>query len=57
MGSYVQNKQICCPCCGHFPVMGREYVIPESNGKTVTECKWVCTRCGRVARRDQKLND
>ena len=53
MGVYIQNKPIACPYCGNGIKEGRERKTPQGN-KILVECTWICSRCGMIARRDQK---
>ena len=54
MGIFVKNAQIRCSMCGHGPFRGRESSSKNKDGSIYTECRWVCPRCNRMARLDEK---
>jgi len=54
MGVFVENRSISCIYCGYSPVQGRESEYPDSrNNVIIHECKWICSRCGRLVRSDE----
>lgn len=54
MGLFIKNAHIRCIACGYGPFQGRESSSKKSDGSIYTECKWVCPRCNRLARLDEK---
>jgi len=53
MGIYIENRPIGCLYCGYSPIFGAENSI--SVGKEIIEeCRWVCPRCGRLVRVDER---
>jgi hypothetical protein len=54
MGIFIRNAQINCSACGFGPFTGRESSSKRKDGSIYTECRWVCPRCSRMARLDEK---
>jgi DNA polymerase III alpha subunit (gram-positive type) len=54
MGLFVQNAHIRCPACGYGPFAGRESSTNNKNGSVYKECRWICPRCTRMIRLDEK---
>jgi transposase-like protein len=54
MSNFTRNVPITCPACGNNPVMGRESSEKQRNGDVLHECRWVCDRCGSLARVDSE---
>lgn len=53
MGKFEQNVQIACIYCGKQNILGRETSFKDRWGNTITECRWVCDRCGMLVRCDE----
>ena len=54
MGNLIRNTIIGCSFCENKHVRGKITEKKDNMGKPITECRWVCDRCGNVVRRDQK---
>jgi DNA-directed RNA polymerase subunit RPC12/RpoP len=54
MGNYIQNTNISCTYCGYSPIQGIETANKDKRGNLLVECKWTCSRCGMLVRRDEK---
>ena len=54
MGIFIRNAHINCTACGFGPFNGRESSSKRKDGSIYTECRWVCPRCSRMARLDEK---
>tara|TARA_R110000822_G_scaffold242130_3_gene371344 strand:- start:457 stop:657 length:201 start_codon:yes stop_codon:yes gene_type:complete len=54
MGIFIRNTHINCSACGYGPFSGRESSSKKKDGSIYTECRWVCPRCTRMARLDEK---
>ena len=55
MGLFVKNTQIRCVACGCGPFWGKESSNTQKNGSIFQECSWICPRCNRLARRDNRI--
>jgi len=54
MGLFVKNSPINCNACGYGPFPGRESSSKTQNGSIYHECRWICPRCNRMVRLDEK---
>jgi hypothetical protein len=54
MGNLIRNTVIGCSFCQNKHVRGKLIEKKDNMGNPITECRWVCDRCGNVVRRDQK---
>lgn len=55
MGTFVNNVQIKCTACGYNPVRGKETSTKRNDGSIYEECQWVCPRCNRLVRHDDRI--
>jgi len=54
MGLFVKNAHISCTACGYGTFPGRESSSKKSDGSIYQECRWICPRCNRLIRLDEK---
>jgi hypothetical protein len=54
MANLVNNTPIKCTACGYGPFRGRESSSKNRNGSIYTEYRWICPRCNRLVRLDEK---
>lgn len=54
MGLFVNNAHIRCTACGYGPFSGRESSSKRKDGSIYQECRWVCPRCTRMVRLDER---
>jgi len=54
MGLFVKNAHIACPLCGYGTFQGRESSSKRHDGSIYQECRWICPRCARLARLDER---
>lgn len=52
---YINNNPINCIYCGMNNIKGREESYKDRRGNTVLECKWICPRCLKLVRCDEKV--
>ena len=55
MGNFINNRPVSCIYCGMVNNHGKETSTVLRNNETLHECKWCCSRCGRLIRRDNKI--
>lgn len=44
----VTNQSLKCGYCGAGPWWGRESISKDAYGRLITECQWICGRCGQI---------
>lgn len=54
MGLFIKNANISCHACGYGSFQGRESSSKRHDGSIYTECRWICPRCNRMVRLDEK---
>ena len=54
MANFINNTHIGCPDCGYGTFRGRESSIKNKDGSIQEECRWICPRCNRLARLDER---
>lgn len=55
MGRLINNASIHCTACGHGPFQGRESSSKRKDGSIYQECRWICPRCARLVRLDDRI--
>jgi len=57
MGKLIENRPIQCIYhgCGYGPIFGKESEQKDHQGNIILECKWVCPKCFRTIRSDEKI--
>jgi len=55
MALFVKNAHINCTACGYGPFTGRESSSKRRDGSIYQECRWICPRCTRMVRLDERV--
>ena len=55
MGTFINNGIISCTFCGYENFRGKESSYTKPNGDILQECRWICPRCTKVVRVDERI--